>query len=93
MQPQMLHPPGSAWLNEKMVDHSCSGFHSPVLWIFSVTFVVKMCLMVLGLRAVDAEGQVEDAFRAGNTVFSPTTAAARDRSTVKSVGSVLISNS
>ncbi|XP_070980005.1 GDP-fucose protein O-fucosyltransferase 2-like isoform X1 [Oncorhynchus clarkii lewisi] len=61
-----------------MVDHSCSGFHSPVLWIFSVTFVVKMCLMVLGLRAVDAEGQIEDAFRAGNTVFSPTTAAARD---------------
>ncbi|CAB1347090.1 unnamed protein product [Coregonus sp. 'balchen'] len=61
-----------------MADHSCGGFNSPVLWIFSAKSLIKMCLFVLALRPVDAEVQIEDAFRAGNKVFSPTAAAARD---------------
>ncbi|XP_071211360.1 GDP-fucose protein O-fucosyltransferase 2 isoform X1 [Salvelinus alpinus] len=62
-----------------MADHRFSrGFNSPVLWLFSVHSLIKLCLSFLALSAVVVEGQTEDTFRAGNTVFSPAVAAARD---------------
>uniref|UniRef100_A0AAZ3QIX7 GDP-fucose protein O-fucosyltransferase 2 n=1 Tax=Oncorhynchus tshawytscha TaxID=74940 RepID=A0AAZ3QIX7_ONCTS len=62
-----------------MADHRFSrGFKSPVLWLFSVQSLIKLCLSILALSAVVVECQIEDTFRAGNSVFSPAVAAARD---------------